>query len=245
MGRYDWARQMLTDLGYEVCGFDWPGNGLSEGVRGDLPLPNEAGKLIEEVLGKLDISPCGILAHSTGAFLSIPLLANKPECFGDLEWLWLSSPLLKPSHGQGALKIAIAKGLSRLFPKLTLSTGVKSSVCYHRAPDQERTKPEGVHSRIAVRFGASLIKAEPKLNQAIENLPPNLSYLITQGASDSVCPPGYATDAFQRIPSSEKTLIFINGALHEPFFERPGLRFFNPTRSWLKIQAQKRIETTD
>jgi alpha-beta hydrolase superfamily lysophospholipase len=246
MGRYEWAFELLTNAGYDVCGFDWPGNGKSAGIRGDMPSPDQATPLVEEVLTHFGISPCGILAHSTGGFMAIPLLARRPGCLSELEWVWLSSPLINPEHGQGEIKKWLAKGLARLFPRLPLSTGVNVSQCYHVEPGEDRLpKPEGVHNRFTLRFGVSMIEADRQLPDAIDALPRELSYLISQGAADVVCPPEFAFETYRRIPSSRKALILIAQALHEPFNESSGARFFNPVRSWLRARASKRVETTD
>jgi alpha-beta hydrolase superfamily lysophospholipase len=82
--RHDWAASLFTDAGYRAVGFDWPGNGESDGVRGDMPTVAESGRLIEEVIEALDLRPCGIFAHSTGAFLVLHWLGDMfdPELAG-------------------------------------------------------------------------------------------------------------------------------------------------------------------
>ena len=60
IARHDWAAGLLARAGYRAIGFDWPGNGKSDGVRGDMPTVPETGLFLEEMLEKLPCDPIGI-----------------------------------------------------------------------------------------------------------------------------------------------------------------------------------------
>ncbi|MEM9281926.1 MAG: alpha/beta fold hydrolase [Verrucomicrobiota bacterium] len=244
-GRYVWAFRLLVSLGYEVLGFDWPGNGKSEGVRGDMPVPEEVGPLLSEVVRHLGVGrPVGLLAHSTGGFLSIPLIAMGHPLLADLSWVWFSSPLLRPGHGQWEIKKRVAVALAERFPRFTVSTGVKRSDCHHR-PVEDRLDgtSEGVHSRVSLRFGAAALDLEDQIPGMVDRFPPSLACLQTVGDMDPVCPPFYSRQFHDRIPGSRKALIWVRNGLHEPFLEIPSARFFNSVRSWL-LKSSCESETT-
>jgi alpha-beta hydrolase superfamily lysophospholipase len=234
--RHDWAASLFTDAGYRAVGFDWPGNGESDGVRGDMPTVAESGRLIEEVIEALDLRPCGIFAHSTGAFLVLHWLGGLAQPLERLRWVWISSPLLVPSHGQPRLKISIARLLAARLPRLTLTTGVKPSRCYHTGFDpriDEALKKDGSHHRVSLRFATNLLATERDLLATASRIPGEPAFLVTQGTEDDVCPPHYVEDLFAALPGSEKCLIFASGARHEPFREKDHRAITNAVRSWL------------
>jgi alpha-beta hydrolase superfamily lysophospholipase len=202
-----------------------------------MPRLAESAALLEELLESLDLDPVGIFAHSTGAFLAISWLAGRSGRRLDrLRWIWLSSPLIRPSHGQPALKIALARALARRFPRMTLSNGVRARDCYHTGltlTAESHFSHEGGHHRVSLRFAMSLLETEGRILGAAGALPPGLSYLLTQGSEDRNCPPLYAGSLYQALPGIRKTCLFASGSRHEPFREPEPESFTNAVRSWL------------
>lgn len=238
--RHDWAASRMIRAGYRPIGFDWPGNGGSSGIRGDMPVVADGLALIDSILEEWKIAPTGIYAHSTGAFLLLPWLASRASDHPGLRWVWLSSPLLRPSHGQPVLKVAVAKLLARFFPTMTLSNGVQARDCYHTRADpaaEAKFSRDGGHHRVSLRFALSLLAEEPGLLDLAPHLRPDLAFLLTQGMEDRICPPGYAEALFQKLPSARKTWVAVGGARHEPFREPEPESFANAVDSWLLCQA--------
>lgn len=239
-GRHDWAASRVIRAGYRAVGFDWPGNGGSDGILGDMPLVADAAGLIEAILAARGLRPTGIFAHSTGAFLVLPWLAALPKEIPGPRWVWFSSPLLRPSHRQPALKVAVAKLLARRFPTMTLSNGVRARDCYHTGfdPFAESTFSQaGGHHRVSLRFAVSLLAEEGRLLDLASSLRPDLSFLLTQGLEDAICPPVFAESLFQRLPGRRKTLLLAGSARHEPFREPEPEAFVNAVGNWLECQA--------
>jgi lysophospholipase len=234
--RHDWAAGLLAGAGYRAIGFDWPGNGKSDGVRGDMPVVSDTGPFLEEMLEKMPCDPLGIFAHSTGGFLLLNWLGDRPDCLSRLDWVWLSSPLLAPTHGQPKFKIELARRLARWIPGFTLSTGVGLGDCFHNGKNLLQDVSlmfDGSHRRISLRFASSLLEAESGLNHAVGKIEPGLTFLITQGSEDCICPPVYAEALYRHLPASAKTLAFVSGARHEPFREPSHEGISNTVRSWL------------
>lgn len=238
--RHAWAAGVVARSGRRPAGFDWPGNGGSEGVRGDMPAVEESATLLEEMLERLDLHPEGVFAHSTGAFLALAWLGRRPrglQRLGNLRWLWLSSPLVRPSHGQPAWKIALARSLARRFPRLTLGNGVRARDCYHTGltlSAESSFAREGGHHRVSLRFATSLLAAEDGILAAAAALPTGLAYLVTHGVEDRVCPPIHAEALVRSLPGARKTCLFASGARHEPFREPEPESFANAVRAWLE-----------
>lgn len=235
------AIELFARSGYRVEGFDWPGNGSSSGSRGSLPGVALAGELIDEFIELLEEQPAGVYAHSTGGFISLPFIAANQERLG-LEWLWLSSPLLRPARNQPGWKISLAGFLERSMPNLTVPTGVKPLDCYHTDQIDEEKQAEydrGCHSRVSLRFANDLIRWEERVLGAALELRDPLEVLITQGSEDRICPPEFARELFSSIPVEKKTFLSLEGLLHEPLREPENRWFIDSVESWLRDRHEK------
>lgn len=233
------AMELFSSFGYQSEGFDWPGNGKSGGKRGDIPGVRPAIRLLTEFIENLDEQPVAIYAHSTGGFLCLPFI-NRYGAQLPLKWLWLSSPLLRPTHNQSKLKICAAELLAEWVPELTISTGVKPSRCYHISdfnPIAVSDEFKHCHSKISARFGRDLILWESEAARVATKLRGPLKILITQGEEDQICPPEFAEELFLSIPSTNKSLILMKGLRHEPFREPENGEFIKAVTAWLKTNS--------
>lgn len=237
-GRHEWAVRLLASRGFEVLGFDWPGNGLSGGKRGDLPGTERVGALIGEILRSESAKPVGVLAHSTGGFFLAKALRECTSGFELLHWVWFSSPLIEPAHGQPGWKRALAGVAADWFPGLSVTTGVRPVDCYHPAPgDDPYHFRADSHNRITLRAGADLIRAAESARM-VGPPPISLPVLLTQGAEDEVCPPILAEAFLDSLPSTDKTLILASGARHEPFREPHPEGFLAAASAWLRLRTK-------
>ncbi|MEO0414341.1 MAG: alpha/beta fold hydrolase [Verrucomicrobiota bacterium] len=227
------AAAIFESLGYSWIGFDWPGHGNSEGRRGDIPGVDEAHEIIDEVLAKFGIEDFCLYAHSTGGFLSL-LKAQEDGWKTRIRWMWLSSPLLKPTHGQAQAKIKAAKLMAATVPHLTIPTGARYEKCCHTkelAPGAFDRVFAGCHGMISTRFGCSLLLAEEQLNQTVLAFP--FPVLVTQGDEDKICPPKFSVELIKRLQSPEKSLLYLDYLRHEPLKEPKLSNFSQNVRAWL------------
>lgn len=237
--RHDKVALLLSAAGFRVTAMDWPGNGRSGRKKGDMPLLPEARDLLSEVVAKMPSPPVGVFAHSTGGFIFLHTLLQEMEEFANLKWLWLSSPLLAPAHGQAPWKIDLASRLVDWIPGLTLSTGVKVTDCFSVTPQPDQiAKVFDVrsHNLISLRFANELMNEEEHLREQLGKLDPNISLLLTEGTEDTVCPFRFARDLFKRISFRKKTFFVIHSAYHEPLRQPDPERIYNAIRNWLNLQ---------
>jgi alpha-beta hydrolase superfamily lysophospholipase len=107
-----------------------------------------------------------------------------------------------------------ARLLSRLWPRLTLSTELEAAAL-SRLPevvDAYRADPL-VHDRASVRFGDEAFKAIDRIHQlAAEFVTP---VLMIQGGRDRITLPDGGGELFPRLASSDKTRIVYPDAYHE------------------------------
>ena len=232
------AFEIFSGHGYRVEGFDWPGNGDSEGKKGDIPGVKTAIRLLQEIVASLESPPVAVYAHSTGCFLAMPFL-DRYAAKLPIEWVWLSSPLLRPSHGQPKLKIQLSEVLAEWMPKLTVSTGVSPSRCYHvdnRNETMEASEDSSSkrHTRISLRFGRELLRWEGRVWRSSRCLSDPIRVLLTQGLDDTICRPSHAKEFFKTIPASNKTLSLLEGIRHEPLWEPDNAEFLDIIEQWLR-----------
>lgn len=244
--RHDEVADLLGRQGYATRIFDWPGNGVSSEKRGHLPSVVEAEALIVEAMERSDGPVDGIYAHSTGAFYLLHALFAQPEAFADLKWVWLSSPLISPRNGQSAFKIRLAEYLVKHLPRLTLSTGVRQSDCFH--PEKRTWNPlpddPKLHNRVSLLAATDLMRNEDFLSERVKELPGSLSWLFTQGDEDEVCPLPITMDVFNGIVSKDKTFVTVSGARHEPMHEPDRSGFLSAVRAWIINQCQDERDKT-
>ncbi len=238
--RHDEVADLLGRQGYATRIFDWPGNGDSSGKRGHLPSVAEAGALIGEALKRSEGPVDGIYAHSTGAFYLLHALFSDPGGFHDLKWVWLSSPLVSPKGGQAAFKIKLAEYLVRHLPRLTLSTGVRQSDCFHPEKGAWHLFPDDpkLHNRVSLLAATDLMRNEESLNARVKQLRGSLAWLFTQGDEDGVCPLPKTMEVFNGLASTDKTFVMISGARHEPMHEPEHTGFLSAVRAWLVTLCQ-------
>lgn len=238
--RHDEVADLLMNEGYATRIFDWPGNGNSSGKRGHLPTVEEAGALICEALKREDDPIEGIYAHSTGAFYLLHAIFSNRDKFADLKWVWLSSPLISPGNGQSLFKIRLAEFLVQYLPRLTLSTGVRQSDCFHSEKKAWIPVPDDLtlHNRVSLSAATDLMLNEESLSERVKKLPESFSWLFTQGDEDTVCPLPISMGVFQDLASKDKTFVMISGARHEPMQEPDHSGAMSAVRAWLKTVYQ-------
>lgn len=231
LGCHEKAARMFCDQGLAAAGVDWPGHGQSFGKRGLSRQVDSLLDLISESLEDLRAriplgSPVGLYAHSAGGFVLLQFLrqqlglgekgVNYPSAFS---FVWLSSPLLRPTHGQGLVKIKIGKFLSKIVPGLRLDTGVRSGSCFPPDPETGLYKEDDLkHHKISLAFGADLMRRGLLVKECAKAFREPLRLLITQGDADTICPAKFSRDFFEEVslPSSHKSYRLLPGVLHEP-----------------------------
>lgn len=234
-GGHTWAASILAGTGAEVVAIDWPGCGKSGSPPGELPTVEEAVRYIDTVIERKGSPPCGIFAHSTGCFFLMRWLLERREEWSLPRWVWFSSPLISPQHGQSTIKIVAARLAVKLHPRFTLSTGVTPAQCYHGGKDSPGGWDDPLyHDRVSLRAGDSLLQNAEVVQTSYGRFPETPSYLIVQGWEDPVCPPSFSRTMFTQLSGRDKVYLLVHDARHEPFKEKAKEPLTNAVRAWLR-----------
>lgn len=127
-GRYEHAAAYFTAHGYEVLAGDLPGHGRSPGIRGHIDSFDEfidvAAGWIAEAEERTTGRPVFLLGHSMGGLISLRLAEAHPAA-ERLAGIIASSPALRIKMQVPAWKLAAAKTLKMIAPRLLLPSGVR------------------------------------------------------------------------------------------------------------------------
>lgn len=227
---------LFTSLGIACTGLDFPGHGRSPGRRGDIPgFAFTRAAITEAFHAAARLAPgcpVGLFAHSMGGLVTLDWLAS-PETTRPA-FLWLSSPLLDPSHRQPKWKLRLANTLARLAPWLILDSGVRTRDCRGSDPAIPVSPANAtLHSRIRAGWGFELLERAKDLPLLAKALPIDLPLLLTQGLADRICPPRMAAEFFQSLPCTGKTFVEFPGGLHELFDDSTRPAFLAAGTAWL------------
>jgi alpha-beta hydrolase superfamily lysophospholipase len=216
-GRYTTLVTHLTAAGFAVCGFDHRGHGTSPGRRGHI---GSWAEYREDVRAFLAVTakqfpgrPMFLYGHSLGALIVTEFVIAYPG--SELAGLIVSGIPLQPKGVAKPHLVALARGLSRVWPTFSVSLGVDGSRL-SRDKDVVREYDEDplVHHVGTVRWGAETLGAIDRVRSRAATI--RLPVLILHGGDDKVNSVEGSKELFEKISSSDKKLIIYPGGAHEP-----------------------------
>jgi len=257
-GQGDYAERYLdvlgpfTERGIRCVVTELPGHGLSPGRRGHCGNAVLLDAVIHDALltqGILDGLPYGVMGHSMGGLLAARHLILSGA--GELPipgFAWLSSPLLRPSNTRPPMFRKIIRGLASIIPSFTVSTGVTAAQCRVKSDQGQgdggnggdeaqwevTAKHQLWHNRVSIGWGAALLDFEQLVEDSIDQIPPAIPLLYTQGAEDPICLVEVARVMFDRLPNKNKQYHEFEHLLHEPFRGDGSEQLFTALEAWIE-----------
>ena len=221
--------QHALDTSMHVVSLDFPGHGRQGAA---LPPPQPCGvpeymEMTAQLIRKLKLAPCDIVAHSFGARVAILLAATYPELVGRMVFTG-GAGVKKPASGKLSAKTRLYKGLrgamdvaekTHLFGSLP-EKGREALVQKFGSPDYRALTPE-------MRKTFNKVIAQD-LTEELSRI--RASTLLFWGAEDTETPLWMAKVMEEKIPDAG--LIVENGAGHFAYLERNPL-FLRVVRSFL------------
>ena len=221
--------QHALETKMHVVSLDFPGHGKSGRA---LPPPKPWGvpeymEMTAQLIRRLDLAPCDIVAHSFGARVAILLASTYPELVGRMVFTG-GAGVKKPASGKATMKTKLYKGL-RGAMNLADKTHLFGDL------------PEKGREALVQKFGSADYKAlTPEMRRTFnmviaQDLTPELpkikaSTLLFWGAEDTETPLWMAKVMEEKIPDAG--LVVEEGAGHFAYLERNQV-FLRVVRSFL------------
>lgn len=238
IGRYDQTARDLARTGLVVRGIDLRGHGQSGGVRGYC---NRFDEYLEDVEGAVtrargDGLPLFLLGHSFGGLVGAHYALKNPA---GLEGMVLTSPFYKLALPVPPPKLWAAKLASRIYPKLSLPSGLKGADV-SRDPDVVKAyDADPLNNKNATaRWATESMAAQDTLLERAGQL--QLPVLLVAGEADKVAYAPQSRIVFDRMGSTDKTLRMLAGQYHEVLNEPPAdrNRTIGEIAEWLRAHVQ-------
>ncbi|MCA0457574.1 MAG: alpha/beta hydrolase [Chloroflexi bacterium] len=235
IGRYQHVAPKFVEAGYAVYGLDHHGHGKSGGDTRtyfdafDQPI-NDLKQYVDTVKAAHPGKKLFIYGHSLGSLITLVFALR---CQQLLSGLILSGVPLAVESSQPTLLIAVAGLLNRIAPKFGATPPVPSSTLSRdeavtRAYD---TDPLVEHGNMRVRTSYLIVTNSREVVARAGEL--KLPVFIFHGSADTLCPPAGSQTLYDRIGSTDKTLKFYEGLLHETHNEPEKEMVINNIIQWL------------
>lgn len=225
---------------------DLRGHGRSPGRRG---VVREYAELIEDLAAVIRLArgvhptlPLFLLGHSNGGLLALRLVLDQKNSPG-IAGLILSNPALRVATRVRSWKLSLGRFLLKHAPAVTLSAKLKPEHLTRDVAMQRRRKADRlIHEKMSAPLYFGMVDGGPAvMGRAGEIREPILMIL---GASDPVIDPDASRDLFDRLGSTDKTLMIYPGMRHEPFNEVGREKVFEDVAAWVLHRCERASEAS-
>jgi alpha-beta hydrolase superfamily lysophospholipase len=227
------AAALQPALELDVVAVDYRGHGLSPGRRGVVRRYDD---LVNDLRGVLDWvgreklgGPRFILGHSNGGQVALRLVLQDPS---EIAGVIVSNPALRLALPVSPVKRMIGRFLLRFAPGVTLGGEVRPELLTSDPVIQSEHLADPLdHHRMSaplffgmIEGGAMLIARAPEIRVPI---------LVLVGGKDLVTDPAASREFYDRVGSSDKTLLIYPKMLHEPLNELGREQVFDDIVRWI------------
>lgn len=213
------AEELAGARGIDVLAVDFRGHGRSPGRRGVVrrydSFVDDLRTVVNWGARRRQGAPLFLLGHSNGGQVALRLMTEGCRA---VRGLIVSNPAVRIAMEIPRIKIRIGKLLRIVAPWVTLNSG---------SPTADLTRDPRMrilfqndplrHNRINPHFYFGMIEGEAYLSARADSI--RLPLLMILGSDDPVIDPNASRALFERIGSSDKTLLIYPGMLHEPLNE--------------------------
>ncbi|HIN85033.1 MAG TPA: alpha/beta hydrolase [Myxococcales bacterium] len=233
-GRYESTMRRYHDGGYNVGSFDYRGHGKAEGRRGHVfsfdEYMEDLDAFIQLMLKRLGPSKkLYLVGHSYGGLVVLRYVINQPE---GIDGIALSAPFLGFKIKVPAWKALLGKGMSKLWPTLSLPSDVPPEHVSHDPEVIAAYANDPLNHDVATsRWFTEVVQAQHDVLSQARQI--NLPILVMQGTDDLIVEPECAQTIIDGVASSDKELIWYDGLYHELFNELERESVYSDLDAWL------------
>lgn len=237
--RYGHVVERFTKADLNCYLLDHRGHGRSDG-------PRAAVMRFEEYLEDLDVfmeeagtwysgGPVFLLGHSMGGLMAAMYILTRKTAF---KGFVLSSPFFGMKVKVPAVKFALGKTMSRLWPSLSLASEIDPHLLTHdEAIVEDYISDPNVPKIANVRWFTEAMDAK---DYAIEHAAEcSIPALVMHGGDDRIADPEATRFFFKRMGRDDSKLVIHEGLYHEIFNEIDRERVLDMTVDWLLLRIQE------
>lgn len=220
-GRYVNVVERLVPKGITIYAPDFRGHGKSDGKRGHVlsfgEYLEDLHPIVEKALKeKKPGMKCFLLGHSMGGLIAINYAIRRQTT---IDGLIISSPSLGVAVKVPAIKAALGKVMSSLWPGLSLNNELDASKISHDDKVVIAYKNDPlVHNRVSARWFTEFLSAMENANKEAHNI--KVPVLMQIAGDDHLVNAGASKSFFGKLAIKDKTLHIYDGLYHEGYNER-------------------------
>jgi len=236
--RYGHLAEAATQTGLAVIACDHRGHGRSGGLRGHTDsfddyvadLVAYLGSAVEAIGADL---PLFVLGHSMGGLITVRLMQGNHGL--NLGGAILSNPCLGVAVQAPKLKVALAKGLAKLLPRLRLDNELNTpDLCRDEAVVEAYIADPLVHRKISARWYSALLEAMEVANSQPDQV--DLPTLWLLSGQDRICDAEVARAFAGQLPGGTTSSEAFPEAFHEAHNGPDKGRFIEAALGWIDSQ---------
>ncbi len=235
-GSYEHVVQAIGPAaGVDFVAADLRGHGLSPGRRGVVRRYNDLTTDLIATLAWVGRErpglPCFILGHSNGGQVALRAALNS-EFGRQIAGLILSNPSLRLALQVPSYKLWLAQVLIRIAPWVTLDAGLETDKLT-RDPAMRLSRDADLlcHSRMSAPLFFGMLEGGVQIAARAGEI--HNPVLLILGGSDPIVDPRASREVFDRLGSTDKTLLLFPGMLHEPLNELGREQVYADLFAWL------------
>ncbi|MGF7059363.1 lysophospholipase [Brassicibacter mesophilus] len=215
LGRYEYFKDKLNDLGYGVYRFDNRGHGRSGGKKGHLQDFNyfitDADAIVEMAKNENPSVPIFMFGHSMGGFITSAYgIRYKEKLRGQI---LSGAATMKPPQVAG-VKSNLFRVLNKIVPRIKVKNSLDNMICHNqdvvKAYKEDPLNLKYATLKFYVEF---LVKGIEWLNKNMSEY--NYPCLILHGANDKIVSKQASENFYNVIKSDDKKIIIYESLYHE------------------------------
>ncbi len=220
-GRYEEMASWFARRRFAVFALDLQGHGRTPGRRGHVADFESFLDDVEEYLAALrkdyPALPALLVGHSMGGLISAALVSRREVA---VDAVVLSGPALTLAPDVSRFRLAMARALCRVLPRLSLEAGLDLEGL-SRDPEVVRRYREDplVHGRVSAAMGAGMMEMQTRMRESARNV--DRPVLLLHGEADPLCLVQGSRNFFAALPKgvAQSELRIYPGLKHEIFNE--------------------------